>query len=154
MKIFKFQKLLKDVASRARAKERKKVESKFLDELEDQRKEFLEKIKVQKHSLEKEKEDAVKETENKLGVLITELQEKIIKLEEQVKQDQKAWLLYKNFVPRAMKIANMLTAKTTIKLDNASKRFGQAMRLEEDLEYLQLELSKILPKVEQKMGIQ
>ena len=79
---------------------------------------------------------------------INRKKQEIYILEEQIRDDKKAWKIYKNFIPQLLKIAHPLKLYSESKLNEAGKEFSQLEQWQFQLELLEKKIDKISPQIE------
>jgi hypothetical protein len=122
---------VKQIEARARAKERAIVEGYYIIELKNQRAKFIKELDDQRRELEKKNRDDMKVIEKKLGA-------EIVSLKIQV---------YEDFIPQALKAVFAIRNKRELRFNEASLEWKEARGAEGQLEYLQREVERITPKV-------
>jgi|GEM_PF-4137653 len=128
------------IMSWERAKERKIVESYYLKEIQRLRSMYGEDLR--------QREVEIKKEYNK------SLQAKnlhISELEQQIKSDQKAWKIIKEFLPKAVRLANFLKTESKIRLEEAATEYSKCSNVEFDIEYLSMNIDKATDKIERLM---
>jgi hypothetical protein len=138
---------VKQIEARARAKERAIVEGYYIIELKNQRAKFIKELDDQRRELEKKNRDDMKVIEKKLGAEIVSLKIQVYELNKQVDYDKKAWAIYKDFIPQALKAVFAIRNKRELRFNEASLEWKEARGAEGQLEYLQREVERITPKV-------
>ncbi|MBN2400821.1 MAG: hypothetical protein JXN64_00330 [Spirochaetes bacterium] len=138
---------IKQIQARARAKEREIVEGYYLIELKSQRSKFIKELEDQRRELEKKSRDDIRAIEKKLGAEIIAFKIQVFELNKQIDQDKKAWAMYKDFIPKALKAVFAIRSKRELKFNEASLEWKEAQGAESQLEYLQEVIENITPKV-------
>ncbi len=146
MIFFPWRKSIKEIEARARAKEREIIEKHYLKELEDQRKRYTDKMKEQEIKLIREGQEA-------LDVKEEECKKRVKKSEDDLRDSQRAWLIYKDFIPEAVKCATMLKAQAFAKQQEATQKLGIVSGVEDGFESLERSLIELTPKVEKLMKL-
>ena len=123
-----------------RAKERKIVESYYLKEIQRLRSMYGEDLR--------QREVEIKKEYNK-SLMAKNLH--ISELEQQIKSDQKAWKIIKEFLPKAVRLANFLKTESKIRLEEAATEYSKCSNVEFDIEYLSMNIDKATDKIERLM---
>lgn len=140
-------KSVKQIQARARAKEREIVEGYYLIELKNQRAKFVKELEDQRRELERRNRDDIKAIERKLGAEIVALKMQVYEQGKQIDSDKKAWAMYKDFIPKALKAVFSVRSKRELKLHEASLEYKEARTAEGQLEYLQRAIEDMTPKI-------
>jgi hypothetical protein len=128
------------IMSWERAKERKIVESYYLKEIQRLRSMYGEDLR--------QREVEIKKEYNK-SLMAKNLH--ISELEQQIKSDQKAWKIIKEFLPKAVRLANFLKTESKIRLEEAATEYSKCSNVEFDIEYLSMNIDKATDKIERLM---
>ena len=128
------------IVSWERAKERKIVESYYLKEIQKLRSMYGEDLHDREVVLKKEYNKSL-EAKN----------QHILELEQQIKNDRKAWKIIKDFLPQIVRLANFLKAESKIKLEQSAIEYSKLSGAEYDIEYLYMTVDKATDKVERLM---
>lgn len=128
------------IISWERAKERKIVESYYLKEIQRLRSMYGEDLR--------QREVEIKKEYNK-SLMAKNLH--ISELEQQIKSDQKAWKIIKEFLPKAVRLANFLKTESKIRLEEAATEYSKCSNVEFDIEYLSMNIDKATDKIERLM---
>jgi hypothetical protein len=138
----------KQIEIEARSKQRAEDEKYWLQQLSKQRDRFMEDMEKQKKSLENEKQEEIQKIKNTCDENIGQWKQRVVEANVYISDAQKAWLAYKDFIPKAMDYANMLKTGLFVKQQEMTRQMGQAAGAEEGIEGLQRSLIEITPKIE------
>jgi hypothetical protein len=152
-------KTIEMIEAEARKKERKICEDHFLEELNIQRERFSESAK-ERDKLHAQELKTVKDEENKkrteevhrvtqkyvnhLRKLKNTIAEKDLKIEE----TRNAWEMFKEFMPDAIRLSNILKIRSQIDMDNSVEKFRDSAALEDNFESLGRKIRGITPHIE------
>jgi hypothetical protein len=128
------------IMSWERAKERKIVESYYLKEIQKLRSMYGEDLHDREVVLKKEYNKSL-EAKN----------QHILELEQQIKENRRAWKIIKDFVPKAVRLANFLKAESKIRLEQSAIEYSKYSTIDFDIEYLSMDIDKATDKIERLM---
>ena len=142
----------KQYEARAYRKGYEEAEAFYLKELASQRQQFTRTMADSSDRIEidakKRFNEIVKRITLKHDKEINRKKQEIYILEEQIRDDKKAWKIYKNFIPQLLKIAHPLKLYSESKLNEAGKEFSQLEQWQFQLELLEKKIDKISPQIE------
>jgi hypothetical protein len=128
------------IISQERSKERKEVEAYYLREIHRLRSMYGDELRKMEVELKKEYNKSL-EAKN----------QHILDLEKQMKDTQKAWKIIKDFLPKAIRLANFLKTESKIRLEESAVEYSKCSNIEFDIEFLSMTIDKAADKVEKLM---
>lgn len=141
-------KTVKDIEARARAKERQKQEVFYTKELEKQRERFIKSLQEQEIHINEKHQENIKQLREKFNKEVMKYRTRMSASQNEIRQWQRAWLILKEFVPRALNSATMLKAEAFIEQQKVSAKLGKREGIADNLESLQRDLIEIGPRIE------
>lgn len=143
----------KEIEIQAKSQQRAEDEKYWLKELEKQRQRFEDAAEVLKVNLEKKKQKSIQEVRTQCNTEIQKWRNKVAASNQKVADAQSAYLVFKDWLPKALDYANMIKTGLFLKQQEVSRQFGLAEGGEEGLESLQRALLNKRDKIEKKLGI-
>lgn len=143
----------KEIELHARARQQEEDEKYWLKEMEKQRQRFEDAAEVAKANSDKKKQKAIQEVKAQCVIEIRKWKDKVVASNAKVAEAQSAYLIFKDWLPKALDYANMIKTGLFLKQQEATRQFGMAEGGEEGLESLQRALINKREKIEKKLGI-
>jgi len=105
-------------------------------------------------SIEKRADQMLKERENQLALVIKDLKLENENLRKKRRDDIRAWLIFKEYVPEALKQVAILKGIKKIEAEETAREYHRYVQSESDLEGLHRIIEKISPKVEKLYNVE
>jgi hypothetical protein len=147
-------KSIAEIEAHAQVKQRSIDDKFYTDKLDEQRKFFIDKMKKQEMDMQTIFDKRIKDVENKFTIDIIRLKKKLLEYKEQVKRDHKAWIKFKNFIPKALSLSEKLKAVTFAEQQKALDKNRLVEQIENGFEYINIELNKVAPEIESLMKLE
>jgi hypothetical protein len=148
-----------EIIANAKKEERELCEKHYLEELTAQRERFSEQTRIDeaKHLKvladqrvidEKIRHAEVKKVSDKAREIIKSLKTQIHEKNERIEETRKAWEMFKEFMPDAIRLSNILKIRAQISMDNSVEKYRDSSALEDNFESLGRKIRGITPHIE------
>ena len=132
----------------------RKAEKIYLVRLTEQTALHIEKIEHLEKELERKRVRDIKETENRLGLEINRIKLQNTDLKKQIRQNQTAWIRFKDYIPDLLNTAQMLKTVRYTEKEAIANKYKIAEAATDKAEYLAERIGRIEGDVERLMGIE
>ena len=148
-----------EIRAAARAEGWRSCEEHFLAELTAQRIRFSDQAKIdeEKHKREmdnqrildeKRKQAELKKVSDKAREIIKVLKTQVYEKDKRIEETQEAWRVFKDFMPDAIRLSNILKIRAEISQKNAIEHWRDASAFEDDFEALGRKVKSMTPHIE------